>query len=135
MKYDRCNVQKGMKETNKVKRNKHIQKVQKGNRHKRAFGRISLTLVILPGHFHVIFGICFIVRILFNSLYRIFQLFGDGHKNKWVFFVFLFVFLCVQLRAVLCALSGLTIYRVSDALLLLPDAALSAPTTTIVVGT
>ena len=49
--------------------------------------------------------------------------------------VFVYICICVQLRAVLCALSGLTIYRVSDALLLLPDAALSAPTTTIVVGT
>ena len=53
-------------------------------------------------------------------------------------FVFVFIIcicVCVQLRAVLCALSGLTIYRVSDALLLLPDTALSAPITTIVVGT
>ena len=35
---------------------------------KRAFGKISLTLFTLPGHFHVIFGMCFIVRTLFSTL-------------------------------------------------------------------
>ena len=85
MKYDRCNVQKGMIDTNKVKRNKHIHK-----RYKKETG----TLVTLPGHFHVIFGICFIVPILFNSLYRIVQLFGDDHENVWVFLCF-YSYLCV----------------------------------------
>ena len=74
------------------KKQAYTQKVQKGNRHKRAFGRISLTLVILPGHFHVIFGICFIVRILFNSLYRIVQLFGDDHEVFLCFYSYLCVF-------------------------------------------